>query len=130
MIAAAEVQFAKLGALGISFLASTGDYGAPGTSQHTFHAKKITFFSFCTEGQPDLSDNCPLDTSKYCFSGGCNYTNTMCGSFVMTIGSTSCYWPMGLSGQSCNAVLNTISSIPLTLAVRSPYSLSVFFFFI
>ena len=78
-------EFQKLGVRGVSVLVSDGDDGAPGLG--------------------GVTGNCPVDTSRYCPTGGCRYTSTQCGMITISKGSTQCFFPMGLGSDGCAVVL-------------------------
>jgi subtilase family serine protease len=91
-----ETQMAKLPALGITVFVSSGDDGAPNPPIY------------------GSNGNCPLDTSFYCPAGGCTYTTTQCGAFIVSTsnGSAECIYPVGVGYQSseisqgCNTIFS------------------------
>lgn len=81
-------ELKKLGTLGITVLVSSGDDGA------------ASFYG--------SSGNCPIDATKYCPVGGCNYTSTACGAItiISIANNTQCFIPMGLSTDACIGIVS------------------------
>jgi len=83
--------FQQGNAQGITFLASSGDNGAPGRGNNGF---------------------CPLDPNIYCPLGGCANTATACQGLELSVayGSAkmSCVLPLGLEGFGCNGITSII----------------------
>eukprot|EP01116_Phalansterium_solitarium_P016018 TRINITY_DN361_c0_g1_i1.p1 TRINITY_DN361_c0_g1~~TRINITY_DN361_c0_g1_i1.p1 ORF type:complete len:703 (+),score=220.70 TRINITY_DN361_c0_g1_i1:849-2957(+) len=83
-----NVDFQKLGVLGVSVMVSDGDDGAPSLG--------------------GASGNCPLDDDTYCPLGGCAHKTSKCASFTVRNESSGdlCFFPMGLGSLNCTNFLN------------------------
>ncbi|KYQ88348.1 peptidase S8 and S53 domain-containing protein [Tieghemostelium lacteum] len=82
-----DVEFQKLGTMGVSVFVSDGDDGAPSLG--------------------GASGNCPMDHGTYCPTG-CPHSTSLCSelTFEYTNNGTLCFFPMGIGADSCSNLLN------------------------
>jgi hypothetical protein len=88
-----NIEFQKLGIMGVSVFVSDGDDGAMNDGTST--------------------GNCPVDPNKYCPLGGCQFNSTQCPTVTLTYtNGTVCYFPVGAESPACSFFQNnTVSNV-------------------